>query len=97
MEEKTDQIIKYIDNTREVQTLKSLTKEINNNQNYLKLMKQFIDNKDKYVKNNIYEQQIIKLRKKLFEIKEIKEYLNIQNKLRLLSMKINNIILSILD
>ena len=50
-----------------------------------------------YIKDNKLDDEILNLRKKLFNIDELKEFLKIQNDLRLLSININNIILSVLD
>ena len=49
-----------------------------------------------HVINNVYNEELINVRKKLFEIDELNEYLKFQNELRLLFPKINNIILSII-
>ena len=60
-------------------------------------MNEFVENKDSYVNNNSIEEEIKKLREKLFSIEELEEYLKIQNNLRLLSININNIILDVLN
>jgi len=60
-------------------------------------MSEFENNKEDYIKNNTYNEELICLRKKLFSINDLKEYLKIQNNLRLLFTKINNIIFSIVD
>ena len=57
----------------------------------------FLKNKKNYIKDNKLDDEILNLRKKLFNIDELKEFLKIQNNLRLLSININNIILSVLD
>ena len=74
-----------------------LKDKLNSNKEYLNLMSEFEKNKKLYIENNTLDDEIMTLRKKLFKIDELKEYLKIQNNLRLLSININNIILSVLD
>lgn len=97
MIEETNKILEKLDDTKEIKKIKELSIKLNNNQEYLSLMKQFNENKDNYIKNNTYNDELINLRKKLFSINELNEYLKIQNELRLLFTKINNEILSIID
>ena len=97
MIEKQDEIIEKIDNLKQVKRMKELINIIKSDKRYKSLMTEFNQNKDKYVKENILNEQIIILRKKLFEIDELKEYLSIQNDIRLLSININNIIKSIIN
>ena len=97
MIEKQDEIIEKIDNLKQVKRMKELINIIKSDKKYKSLMTEFNQNKDKYVKENILNEQIIILRKKLFEIDELKEYLSIQNDIRLLSININNIIKSIIN
>ena len=92
MENEVKEILEKLDNTKEIKRLKELNLKLNNNKNYIDLMKEFTTNKESYIKNNIYEEKLIEVRKKLFEIDELNEYLSIQNDLRLLFSKINNII-----
>ena len=92
MKEEVKEILNKLDNTNEIKRLKKLNNELNNNEKYIKLMNEFINNKDEYLNKNIYEQELIKIRKELFKIDELNEYLSIQNELRLLFSKINNII-----
>lgn len=96
-EELLEKIIEYLDNTEEIIKMKKLREKINSNKEYLDLMSEFKKNKEIYIKNDSINIEIIKLRKKIFNISELKEYLKIQNNLRLLSININNIILSVLD
>lgn len=77
--------------------MKELKDKLNSNKEYLNLMSEFEKNKKLYIENNTLDDEIMTLRKKLFNIDELKEYLKIQNNLRLLSININNIILSVLD
>lgn len=97
MIEKQDEIIEKIDNLKQVKRMKELVNIIKSDKKYKSLMTEFNQNKEKYVKENILNEQIIILRKKLFEIDELKEYLSIQNDIRLLSININNIIKSIIN
>jgi hypothetical protein len=97
MKEETNKILEKLNNTKEIIKIKKLNKKLNNNQEYLSLMSEFIKNKDDYIKNNTYNDELINLRKKLFSIEELNEYLKLQNNLRLLFTKINNEILSLID
>ena len=97
MKEKTKEIIEKIDKSEEIIKIKNLQDKINNNEEYKKLMKNFIDSKDVYIKNNTINEEIKKLRKELFSIEELKEFLKLQNDIRMLSININKIILSVLD
>ncbi|MBP3635289.1 MAG: hypothetical protein J6J17_02355 [Bacilli bacterium] len=89
MKEKTKFIVQKIDKTDEVKRLKILREKLNNNDYYLNLM-------NSIVKEGTSD-NIIDMRKKLFAIPELKEYLKLQNQLRLLSISINNIIISVLN
>ena len=97
MKEETKKILDKLDNTKEIKRLKELNNILNNNEEYLSLMSEFESNKDTYIKNNTYNEELICLRKKLFSIEELKEYLDIQTNLRLIFTKINNEILSVIE
>lgn len=97
MKEKTKEILEKLDNTKEIKRIKELNIKLNNNEEYISLMKTFEDNKESYIENNTYNEELIILRKKLFSIDELNEYLKLQNELRLIFTKINNEILSIID
>ena len=97
MKEKVEAIKQKLDKEEKILRLKMLQQKINSNKDYLSLMKQFDDNKDNYIEKNIYNEQLLKVRKKLFEIPELTEYLKLQSELRLEFTKINSIILSIID
>lgn len=97
MNELQDEIINKIDNLYEVKKLKELIQKLNNNDEYIHLMKEFEKNQVNYVKDNVLKEKIIELRKKLFEIEELKEYLSIESNLRLFSNQISNIISSIVN
>lgn len=97
MIEQTKEIIVKLDNTEEIKKMKKLKDKLNQNEEYLSLIDTFLKNKKNYIKDNKLDEEILNLRKKLFNINELKEYLKIQNNLRLLSININNIILSVLD
>lgn len=97
MNELQDEIINKIDNLGEVKKLKELIQKLNNNDEYIHLMKEFEKNQVNYVKDNVLKEKIIELRKKLFEIEELKEYLSIESNLRLFSNQISNIISSIVN
>lgn len=91
IKDKQKDIINKLDNSEEIKRFKELEKEIKNNKEYNSLMDEFnkIDNPS--------NEDIIKLRKKLFLIDGVKEYLSLENDIRLLSKKTSNIISSIVD
>lgn len=97
MKEKQEEIINNIDKLEEIKRIKILKKKINNSNEYKKLIREFENNKSKYIKDNILNDEILELRKRLFEIDELNEYLKIQTNIRLLSIKINNIIKSVIS
>lgn len=97
MKEKQEEIIKCIDKLEDIKRIKVLKEKIYNNSEYINSITEFEKNKNKYIKDNILDDKILELRKKLFEIDELKEYLKIQNNIRLLSVQINNIIKSIIS
>lgn len=97
MKEEVKNIIEKLENTKEIKKLKDLNIKLNNNEKYISLMDEFIKNKDSYIENNIYNEELLKVRKELFSIEELNEYLKLQNELRLTFTKINNIILSVVD
>ena len=57
----------------------------------------FNKNKDKYINDNSLNKEIINLRKELFKINEIKDYLKLEKEIRLLTKDISNILTSIID
>ena len=91
MKEKQQEIINKIDNSEEIKRFKELEKQIKNNKEYNSLMNEFnkIDNPS--------NEEIIELRKKLFQIEGVKEYLELEKEIRLFSKKTSNIIPSIVD
>ena len=97
IEEKQDLIIKKLKESDEIKRFKELEKDIKNNYEYNRLISEFNKNKDSYEKNGILNEEIINLRKNLFEIDGVKEYAKLENDIRLLSRKISNIISSIVD
>ena len=97
MIEEVDKIKEKLDNTKEIKRLKELNNLLNHNEEYISLMSEFEKNKNDYIKNNTYNEELVNLRKKLFSIDELNEYLKIQNELRLLFSKVNNIIISVVE
>jgi cell fate (sporulation/competence/biofilm development) regulator YmcA (YheA/YmcA/DUF963 family) len=91
MIEKQKDIINKIDNSDEIKRFKELEKQIKNNKEYISLMNEFnkIDNPS--------NEEIIKLRKELFKIEGVKEYLSLEKEIRFLSKQASNIISSIVD
>lgn len=86
-----NEIINKIDNSKEIKRFKELEKQIKNNKEYISLMNDF--NKQE----NHSNEEIINLRKKLFKIDGVKEYLELEKEIRLFSKKTSNIISSIVD
>ena len=97
IEEKQDEIIKKLTELDEIKKFKELEKIIKNNKKYNELVSNFEKNKDKYEKEGILNKEIIKFRKSIFEIEEVKEYAKIETAIRLLSRKISDIISSIVN
>ena len=86
-----NEIINKIDNSDEIKRFKELEESIKNNKEYITLMIEF--NKQ----DNPSNEEIIVLRKKLFQIDGVKEYLELEKEIRLFSKKTSNIIASIVD
>lgn len=97
MFEKQEKIINMIDNHEKIKEFKRLEKIIKNNKKYNELLNNFNKNKDKYINDNSLNKEIINLRKELFKINEIKEYLKLEKEIRLLTKDISNILTSIID
>lgn len=97
IEEKQKDILKELDNSYEIKRFKELEKIIKNNTKYQDLIDEFELNKNEYIKKNILNEETIKLRKKLFEIEEIKEYAKLETDIRLFSKKVSDIISSVVD
>ena len=91
IEEKQEEIIKKLDNSKEIKRFKELEESIKNNKEYISLMNEF--NKQ----DNPSNEEIIELRKKLFQIDGVKEYLELEKEIRLFSKKTSNIIASVVD
>lgn len=89
VDEKQDKIISKLDNSDEIKRFKELEKSILSNKEYLKLKEEFDNSKT--------NEEMIKCRKKLFEIPEVKEYLKLESEIRLLSKNISTSISSIVD
>lgn len=86
-----NEIINKIDNSKEIKRFKELEKQIKNNKEYISLMNDF--NKQ----DNPSNEDIIELRKKLFLIDGVKEYLELEKEIRLFSKKTSSIIASVVD
>lgn len=86
VEEKQNKIIEKINNSKDVKRIKYLKKYLINNKEYNNLIS--LSKKE--------NSNIIEIRKKLFLIKEYKEYVKLYNKIKLEFLKINNIIISII-
>ena len=91
MLKKQQDIIDKINNSKEIKRFKELEKSIKNNKEYNSLMNEF--NKIENPSN----EEIIELRKKLFKIDGVKEYLDLEKEIRLFSKKTSSIISSIVD
>lgn len=97
IEKKQDEIIKELSNYDEIKRFKELEKNIKNNNKYNELITNFETNKDIYEKEGIINKEIINLRKRLFEIEEVREYAKLESDIRLLSRRISDIISSLVE
>lgn len=97
IEEKQTDIINKIDNSKEVKRFKELEEQIKNNKEYIKLKEEFDKNKSTYEKENRLNEEIIKYRKKLFEIDGVKEYSKLESEIRMFSKEVSNTISSIVE
>ena len=87
MIEKQNEIINKINNLDEVKRLKELKRNLDKNEDYKRLM-------SKPITSN---KELIEVRKELFKIDDYKEYQELYNKIKLFFLKINGIIVSIVD
>lgn len=87
MIEKQEEIIKNINNLDEVKRIKELKENLNSNEIYNSLINKKINNKE----------ELIEVRKKLFQIDDFKEYQELYTELKLFFLKINKIIVSVVD
>lgn len=97
MLKKQEEIINDLSNLNEIKKFKELEKSIKNNPKYNELISDFERNKSRYDEEGILNKEVINLRKKLFEIDEVKEYAKLETDIRLLSRKISDIISSIVN
>ncbi|MBQ1550499.1 MAG: YlbF family regulator [Bacilli bacterium] len=97
IEEKQKNIINKLNNSDEIKRFKELETSIKNNSKYNELINNFKLNEELYKKENRLNDEIIKLRKELFEIDGVKEYLKLESDIRILSKNISKIISNIVD
>ena len=97
IEEKQKNIINKLNNSDEIKRFKELETSIKNNSKYNELINNFKLNEELYKKENRLNEEIIKLRKELFEIDGVKEYLKLESDIRILSKNISKIISNIVD
>lgn len=97
IEKKQEEIISNLTNSKEIKRFKELETSIKNNPKYNDLITNFEMNKSKYEEEGILNNEIINLRKKLFEIDEVKEYAKLETDIRLLSRRISDIISSVVN
>ena len=92
IDKKQKDIINKLNNSYEIKKFKELETSIKNNKEYNDLINEFKKNESKYS-----NEDIIRLRKKLFEIDGVKEYLKLESDIRLLSKNISKMISNIVD
>lgn len=92
IDKKQKDIINKLNNSYEIKRFKELEESIKNNKEYKYLINEFRKNESK--SNN---EDIIRFRKKLFEIDGVKEYLKLESDIRLLSKNISKTISNIVD
>lgn len=80
-------LIKEIDNTYEIKRFKILSKLIKSNKEYMAKINK--------LNNSNNNEEIISLRKELFNIPEIKEYMSLESDIRLFAKKVSNELSSI--
>lgn len=97
IEAKQKEIINKLNNSDEIKRFKMLEKQIKSNKEYNLLIEEFNKNKDSYEKENRLNEEIINLRKKLFMIDGVKEYLSLEKEIRLFSKKTSSIISSVIE
>lgn len=97
MIEKEIEIINEIEKMEETKKIRRLLNDIKNNDEYISLINEFDKNRKYYEENGLFKEKIMELRKKLFSIDEIKEYMNLLTNFRLLSIRISKIISSVID
>ena len=88
MIDKVYEIIDLLDENEIIKRLDFIKKEIKNDSEIKKLIKEFNVSKENYEKYNLIE-EYRKIKTKLLDNDIIKEYINIQNKINILSLKIN--------
>lgn len=87
MIEKQNKIIEKINNLDEIKKYKSLKEKLKQNEYYQELINTEINNKN----------ELVEVRKKLFEIDDFKEYQKLYSKIKLDFQKINKMIISVVD
>ena len=90
IEEKQKEIINKLDNSDEIKRFKELEEKIKNSNKYKRIISEF-------KKEDLTNEEIIELRKELFEIDGVKEYAKLETQIRLFSKEISNIISSLVD
>ena len=89
---KLDELITIFENSEEIKKLQRLKKEIYDNNQLKEKMDRF--NK---VRDNIYDEEYIKLKKEILNIDTVKEYKKIENDLYLLTLAINRKLKSLIS
>lgn len=87
IEEKQKEIIEKVKELDEVKRLLYLKEKLNKNDLYKHLLEEADEE----------NADILVIRKRLFEIYDFKEYMKISSNLKLLFLRINNIIVSLID
>lgn len=88
MVEKVYEILDELDNSEFIKKLKAIKKSIINDDNIMKLINDFKLAKENYEKYNLKE-EFLEAKRKMLENEIIKEYVDIQNKINMLTLKIN--------
>lgn len=89
MVEKVYEIIDSIDENNIKKRLDEIKLKINNNEEIKQLIKKFEEAKKLYEKYN-YKDDFIKSKLELLKNPVVKQYIELQNKINLISIKINN-------
>ncbi len=83
--EKIDDLIKTLDDSLEFKKILALKKKIYENEDLKRKLEEF-----NRVKDNIYDQKYVSLKREILTIPEVAEYKHLENEMYLLVMAINN-------
>ena len=89
---KLDELILIFENSKEIQKINTLKKEIYENKEIKEKIEEF-----NLIRNDCYNSKYLDLKREILNIETIKEYKKIENDLFLLTLEINKRLNSIID